>query len=100
MGLVLPSPPAVMCHVCVWRVGAAGAGQLGCAADGCCLHGLRRWVHCNLLRASGTGILLLAAGSLLMPQWSTTPIAVLPWRPKFTVLTGNVSCCLYWSRDH
>ena len=76
-GLVLPSPPAVMCHVCVGASGAAGAGQLGCAAEGCCLHGLLRWVHCNLLRASGTGILLLAAGSLLMPQWSTTPIAVL-----------------------
>lgn len=64
------------CAMSAWGAsGAAGAGQLGCAADGCCLHGLLRWVH--LLRASGTGILLLAAGSLLMPQWSTTPIAVL-----------------------
>ena len=71
------------CAMSAWGAsGAAGAGQLGCAADGCCLHGQRRWVHCNLLRASGTGILLLAAGSLLMPQWSTTPIAVLALEAK------------------
>ena len=34
-------------------------------------------------------------------QWSTTPIAVLALGPKlatFTVLTGNASCCLCWSR--